>query len=348
MDGFLLTENGKVFEGKLLGSHFPRTGELVFTTSMQGYTESVTDPSYAGQILIFSFPLIGNYGFYPEHMESSNVWVNGVIALELYENNNFLNFLKMNNVPVLTGIDTRALIREITHTGSLIGIIYPGKAENELKDAENILLNTKNPNDLPLFRETASKKKIFYKGNDELNIALIDLGVKNGILKNLIRISNVTLIPYYEKFNPDEYDGIVISNGPGNPSHNELDSLVNSINNFKKPVLGICLGHQLIARSFKLKTYKMKFGHRGINHPVIYNGNVYITTHNHGFAVKADENDEIIIDQIDLNDNTVEGFRHRYLPITGVQYHPESRPGTSDTRFIFENFKEMVIKFAKE
>lgn len=347
MDGFLLTENGKVFEGKLLGSVFPSTGELVFSTSMQGYTESITDPSYSGQILIFTFPLIGNYGVLESHMESENVWVRGIIALDIYEKGNFLDFIKRYNVPVLTGIDTRKLVREIAHSGSILGIIHPGKPEKELKNALDVLENSKNPYEIPLFRETASKKRIFFQGHKDLNIALVDFGVKRRILENLLKIGNVTLIPYFEKFSADEFDGIVLSNGPGDPKHNDLDEIVASIRNFKRPMLGICLGHQLIARSFNLKTYKMKFGHRGVNHPVIYNNRVYITTHNHGFAVMDGENENIIINQRDLNDNTVEGFRHIDLPVMAVQYHPESRPGTSDTRFIFDEFKRMVITFAK-
>lgn len=348
MDGFLLTENGKIFQGKVLGDFVPTVGELVFTTSMQGYTESVTDPSYAGQILVFSFPLIGNYGFNPEHMESNNIWVRGIVVLNIYEKSSFIDFLVQRNIPILTDIDTRMLVREITAHGSLMAVIYPGDPKEHINDAKYLLEKSINPNKTPLFRETASNKILKFNNNKDLNLLVIDFGVKNGILNNLKNIGNLTLIPYYENFNEYEYDGIVLSNGPGDPAHSELQNIISKIKNFKVPVLGICLGHQLLARSFNLETYKMKFGHRGINHPVKFNGRTYITTHNHGYAVKFSENKEIIFNQFDLNDNTVEGFQHIEKPILSVQYHPESRPGTSDTNFIFKKFERMVREFAKE
>jgi len=355
MDGFLILEDGEVFKGRVLGSPIPSFGEIVFTTSMQGYTESITDPSYAGQILTFSFPLIGNYGISWDHRESDNVWVRGIIASQIFQDpenrysiSSLDEFLKRYNVPALVNIDTRKLIRKIREKGTMLGVIYPGDPDKNKKDAVYLLENSIHPDKIKLFRKTASREIKFYKGKGNLNIALIDFGVKYGILKNLLEIGNVTLIPYYMRMYIDEFDAIVLSNGPGDPSHEDLEIFIeNYIKRIKKPMLGICLGHQILARSFGIKTYKMKFGHRGVNHPVNFKEKVLISTHNHGFAISDKVPENIKITQRDINDGTVEGFVHLDLPVMGVQYHPEARPGTHDARIIFKEFERMVKDYAK-
>ncbi|MCI4433887.1 MAG: glutamine-hydrolyzing carbamoyl-phosphate synthase small subunit [Thermoplasmata archaeon] len=349
MDGFLLTEDGQVYRGKIIGKEKPSFGETVFTTSMTGYTESITDPSYAGQILVFSFPLLGNYGISWSHRESEKIWVRGIVASEIYDTprnrytiSNLEDFLRLGNVPGIVNVDTRKLIRRIRQNGTLLGIIYPGDPDKMLREAKITLEEMHHPMEDPLFKETASKEIKFLKGAGNLKIALIDFGVKNGILDNLLTIGDVTIIPYFMRVFIDNFDAVVISNGPGDPTHKSLEDTVDFIRSIKKPILGICLGHQLLARVFGAKIYKMKFGHRGVNHPVRYNDRFYITTHNHGYAVSRNAPDNIIINQYDINDGTVEGFVHRDLPIMAVQYHPESRPGTHDAKFIFSEFERMV------
>ncbi|MEM3210578.1 MAG: glutamine-hydrolyzing carbamoyl-phosphate synthase small subunit [Thermoplasmata archaeon] len=350
MDGFLYTEDGQIYRGKMIGAKISSFGEIVFTTSMTGYTESITDPSYAGQILVFSFPLIGNYGVSWSHRESDKVWVRGIITSEIYDNpinryskSNLEDFLKIANIPGLVNVDTRKLILKIREKGTILGIIYPGKPENELINAKEILESMHHPMQDPLFLQTASKEVKYIKGNGKLNLALIDFGVKYGILENLLYLGNVTIIPYTMKFYMEDFDAVVISNGPGDPSHPNLNDFIEYIKGIKKPMLGICFGHQILARMLGAKIYKMKFGHRGVNHAVKYNDNFYITTHNHGYAVSEDVPEDIKIDQYDINDGTVEGFKHKYLPIMGVQYHPEARPGAHDTKFIFKEFERIVI-----
>ncbi len=351
MDGFLLTEDGQIYRGKIVGLPIPSFGETVFTTSITGYTESITDPSYAGQILVFSFPLIGNYGVSWSHRESDKVWVRGIVASEIYDRpenrytkSNLEDFLRMGRVPGLVNVDTRKLIRKIREKGTILGVIYPGDPDYEIRNAKNIIDSMHHPMSDPLFQETISKEIKHFKGNGKLNIALLDFGVKYGILENLLSIGDVTVIPYSMRVNLDDFDAVVISNGPGDPAHPALNDFVEYIKHIKKPMLGICLGHQILARMLGASVYKMKFGHRGVNHAVKYDDNFFITTHNHGYAVSKDVPEEIIVDQLDINDGTVEGFKHKYLPIMGVQYHPESRPGTHDTRFIFKKFEEMVVR----
>lgn len=351
MDGFLLTEDGEIYRGKIVGKVTPSFGETVFTTSMTGYTESITDPSYAGQILVFSFPLIGNYGVSWSHRESEKIWVRGIVASEIYETpknrytkSNLEDFLRMGNVPGLVNVDTRKLIRKIRGNGTLLGVIFPGDPDTHLPDARRMLEEMHHPMKDPLFMETASRKIKFIKGNGRLKIAVIDFGVKNGILENLLSIGDVTLIPYHMRVYLDEFDAIVLSNGPGDPTHESLQPVMDYVRSIKKPMLGICLGHQILARIFGARTYKMKFGHRGVNHPVKYGEKFFITTHNHGYAVSKDVPETLIVNQYDINDGTVEGFVHRDLPIMAVQYHPEARPGTHDTRFIFRELERMVFK----
>ncbi|MGC9137975.1 MAG: glutamine-hydrolyzing carbamoyl-phosphate synthase small subunit [Thermoplasmata archaeon] len=349
MDGFLLTEDGEIYRGKIIGSRNASFGETVFTTSMGGYTESITDPSYAGQILVFSFPLIGNYGVSWSHRESDNVWVRGIVASEVYETplnrytkSNLEDFLRMAKVPGLVNVDTRKLIRRIREKGTLLGVIYPGDPVSSISEAREMIEAMHHPMKDPLFKETAAREIRFLKGNGDLRIALIDFGVKNGILENLLSIGDVTLVPYHMRVLPDEFDAFVISNGPGDPAHEALNDVIQYIKTIKKPLLGICLGHQILARIFGAKVYKMKFGHRGVNHPVRYGERFFITTHNHGYAVSRDVPETIIVNQYDINDGTVEGFIHKELPVMTVQYHPEARPGTHDTRFIFREFERMV------
>lgn len=345
----LVLESGERFKGYFFGSEKPVSGEVVFNTGMVGYPETMTDPSYTGQILAFTFPLIGNYGipdseslFDNKNFESDKVWVSGLIVSEFADNfehwnalNSLSDWMKENNVPGIYGVDTRRLTKLLREKGTVLGKIIIGENEPELYDPNSDDLISK------VCRKTISKY-----GGGKRKVLLFDTGCKNNIINELTnRDTEVTIIPWYEDFNGEEFDGIVLSNGPGNPEMygqfvNKVKPLI-----FSKPVLGICLGHQMISLAAGAETFKLKYGHRSQNQPVIDNltGKCYVTSQNHGYAVKTDTLPDGWEPRFtNLNDDTNEGLRHKELPVISVQFHPEAAPGPVDTSYIFDEFIERI------
>ena len=356
----LVLEDGSVYEGYSFGAETDAYGEVVFNTSMVGYQEMLTDPSYAGQIVVPTYPLIGNYGINETDFESKRIQVRGFgVREECYQPNHYLNtktlnqFLAESSIPGISGVDTRAITRKLRSVGVMMGMITttltPQQALEQLSK-------------LPSYGSVDFVKQVTtdapYQWEPELAVAgsapafhivALDCGLKYNILRILRRMDcTVTAVPCTmsaEEILGLKPDGILLSPGPGDPEL--LDYIVDTVKKLvdKKPIMGICLGCQLIGRAFGARTFKLKFGHRGANHPVrdLATGRVYITAQNHGYAVDADTlKDGLEVTHINLNDGTVEGLRHKELPIFSIQYHSEASPGPWDNIYLFENFIQMV------
>ena len=369
---YLLLENGDYFEGKSFGAPLREvTGEVVFTTGMTGYLETITDPSYFGQIVVQTFPLIGNYGVIPQDFENEEVYLSAYIVKEwCQEPSNFRcsgdldTFFKERNIPGVYGIDTRKLAKTIRESGSMNGWLTEVKPPYDAKKLEEV----KNFH-ITKAVETVTPKKCEIKPADEkeeFQIVLWDFGAKENIIRELTRrgcrvadLPAGTTAEEILKMNPD---GIMLSNGPGNPEDNpEVIEEIRKITKAGKPMFGICLGHQLLAIAKGAKTGKMKFGHRGANQPVkdLTTGKVEVTAHNHGFAVDAPigkqvdapfENGKygkVFVSHIDLNDNVVEGLQCVDIPAFSVQYHPEAAAGPHDAAYLFDRFVDLM-RSAKE
>jgi carbamoyl-phosphate synthase small subunit len=348
----LVLENGKIFNGYSFGDERQTSGEVVFNTAMVGYPESLTDPSYAGQILTVTYPLVGNYGVpedkivngLSEFYESEKIQVSGLIISEYshqYSHWNARkslgNWLKENQKPGIYGIDTRELTKLIREKGSMKGkIVFNSPDEIEFTDPSKENLAAK-----------VSCHEILRYGNGSKTVILVDCGVKHNIVRCLLR-RDITIIrvPWNYDFNQLEYDGLFISNGPGNPDHCQI-----TINNIKKamqvnkPIFGICLGNQLLAKAGGASTYKLKYGHRSHNQPVKFKNTnrSFITSQNHGYAVDTNTlSDEWEILFTNMNDNTNEGIRHIEKPFFSVQFHPEAASGPTDTEFLFDMFMESM------
>ena len=348
MKAKLILQDGTIFEGKAFGYLKDSVGEVVFNTSMTGYGEVLTDPSYYGQIVTMTYPLIGNYGINLEDVESRGVHVKGFIVREKSdEPNNFRcemdidTYLKQNKVIGLEGIDTRALTIILRNNGTMKGIITLENAT--LEDIQAKLDKFSNTEAV---RTVTRKEKEYIKGNGP-KVAVMDFGVKQNILRlfkargcDLVIFPATTSAEEMLKENPDL---IFLSNGPGDPE--DLEDVIANLKELigKKPIAGICLGHQLLALTLGGQTGKLKFGHRGGNHPVkdLEDGKVYITSQNHGYYV-SQMPENMSVTHINLNDNTVEGMRHNELPIYSVQYHPEACPGPKDNDYIFDKFLELI------
>ena len=352
----LTLEEGSVFYGKSFGAALPAAGEVVFNTAMTGYPESLTDPSYHGQILCLTYPLVGNYGaparneendlyrFY----ESSSIHISGLIVSDYSFEYSHWNasesldeWLKRNKVPGIYGIDTRALTKRIREKGSMPGKLEPDGTEIEFCD----------PNKSNLVEKVSTRSKKVY-GSGKYRIILIDCGVKYNIIRNLLkRDTTIIRIPWDYDYHNEEYDGLFISNGPGDPK-----MCTSAIENLKKsfrketPVFGICLGNQLMALASGADTYKLKYGHRSHNQPVLLTGTdrAYITSQNHGYAV---DNDTLDKDWeplfINLNDRTNEGMKHKSMPFFSTQFHPEASGGPTDTDYLFDVFLDNIRKKKK-
>ncbi len=353
----LVLADGTVYEGFSFGAETGTFGEVVFNTSMTGYQETLTDPSYAGQIVMPTYPLIGNYGINEQDVESVRIQVRGfVVREECLEPNHYLStktlhqYLLDGGISGIFGVDTRAITRKLRSVGVMMGIIT-----TRLSPAEALAELKKQPDygSIDFVKQVSTKTEYEWAKDDpsaaKYHVVAYDCGLKYNILRLLkTRECKVTVMPCTSsaqdilKLNPD---GILLSPGPGDPEL--LNYAVSTVRGLvgKKPIMGICLGNQLIGRAFGAKTFKLKFGHRGGNHPVkeFATGRVHITAQNHGYAVDPDTlKDGLEVTHINLNDGTVEGLRHKELPIFCIQYHSEDSPGPMDNRYLFDKFVEMI------
>ena len=358
---YLVLEDGSVHEGVGFGAEADGLGEVVFNTSMTGYQEVLTDPSYAGQLVTLTYPLVGNYGINPEDFESDRIQVGGLIVRENCElpshgrsDLTLHEFLAGQGIPGIAEVDTRSITRQIRSQGVMLGIITNGDPDVALRQLQ----------DSPPYGHrdyvatvTTPDGYNWDGDNEDLieakhRILVTDCGLKYNILRQLRRRGcRVTVVPAStpaEELLAMEPSGVLFSPGPGDPKLLEY-----VVDNTRKvlgqvPVMGICLGHQIIARALGADTFKLKFGHRGGNHPVkdLDDGRVYITAQNHGYAVSPDNLPSgLEVSHINLNDQTVEGFRHKSLPLFTIQYHSEASPGPRDNEYLFDQFIDMVEDF---
>ena len=360
MKAYLLLEDGTRFEGSAIGEVGVAIGETVFNTGMTGYQEVLTDPSYYGQMVAMTYPLIGNYGVNQIDPESGRSWVRGYIVRELDRApSNFRceggleDFLKRERIVGIEGIDTRRLTRILRSSGTMNGAILP---ESELPNQETILRRMKEYRiERSVESVTVPAPEEYRAENGRRKVALLDFGYKRNILRSLLRRDcDVTVLPAGTP--PQEilaggYDGIMLSNGPGDPADNvQIIQNLRQLLHSGTPVFGICLGHQLTALAMGARTEKLKYGHRGANHPVKDRklDRTYITSQNHGYAVVADTVDPGIaeVSHVNMNDGTVEGVEYRNLPVFTVQFHPEASPGPQDTAYLFDRFVELMDRHA--
>lgn len=364
MKAILLLEDGTIFEGTSFGAKGQKCGEVVFNTSMTGYQEILTDPSYNEQIITMTYPLIGNYGTNQSDWESRKVFASGFIVKENctypsnWQNKDSLNdYLEVNNVVGLEGIDTRKLVKHIRTKGAMKGIIASTdlnihKLKKKLKDCPG-LVGRDIVKDVTVRKPYSWDKLVIdllnpneHKPEKKHHVIAFDFGIKQNILRLLCSHGcDVTVVPAKttaKEVLAQKPDGVFLSNGPGDPA--PVNYAIETVKNLlgKVPVFGICLGHQILSLALGGRTYKMKFGHRGANHPVknLQTGKIEITSQNHGFCVDIDslKNKDIELTHLNLNDNTVEGIRCKKLAAFSVQYHPEASPGPHDSAYLFTEF----------
>ncbi len=370
MKALLVLADGKIYEGEHFGSEGEVEAEIVFNTSMTGYQEIITDPSYCGQMVVMTYPLIGNYGINPEDFESDRPHLSGFIIKELSKvqsnwrsRGNLEDFLKETNVFGIQGIDTRALTRRIREKGAQQAIL-----STDTSDPQRLIEKARKSPDLTgrdLVKEVTCKKSYnwdesewtIHKGQTELEevkdrpytVLVYDFGVKRNILRKLTRAGcNIKVVPANtpaDEVLATKPDGIFLSNGPGDPA--AVPYAIENVKTIlgKVPVFGICLGHQILSLALKGKTYKLRFGHHGGNQPVldVQSGKIEITSQNHGFAVEQSSfGSDVDITFLNLNDDTVEGIQHKTWPVFSVQYHPEASPGPHDSEHLFDKFVNLM------
>ena len=352
----LYLENGAYFEGAAFGAVGERLGEVVFNTSMTGYQEILTDPSYAGQIVVMTQPEIGNYGINAEDTESRQPFVRGFVVREcsqIFSNwraeSSLNDYLLEHQICGIAGLDTRALVRLIREVGAMRGVI--SSVESSVDDLRRKVLSHPTMAGSDFVKEVTTDHMQRWQGRESsFKVVAMDFGIKTNILRSLAkRGCDVTVVPAStsaEEILDMNPEGIFLSNGPGDPE--PLNYVVKNVRKLigQKPIFGICLGHQIIGLALGGKTFKLKFGHRGANHPVknLLTSRVEITSQNHGFAVDPDTLSDVDVIQthVNLNDQTMEGLRHRSLPLFSVQYHPEASPGPHDSYYLFDDFVAMM------
>jgi carbamoyl-phosphate synthase small subunit len=355
MKAYLVLEDGTFFEGKSFGAAGEMTGEVVFNTSMTGYQEILTDPSYKGQIVAMTYPLIGNYGINPEDMEAKKPALSGFVVRESSRSfsnwratGSLANYLKKYNIIGIEGVDTRAVTLHIRQAGAMKGVL-------STEDLDPVSL-TRKAQAAPgltgrdLVKEVTCPKAYGWNSKGRYKVVLIDCGAKFNIMRELTkRDCQIDVVPAdtsLSKILDFDPHGVMLSNGPGDPA--AVTSVINTVQQLigRLPIFGICLGHQILALALGGKTYKLKFGHRGANHPVmdLKTRKVEITCQNHGFCVDLASLDqkEVELTHVNLNDGTLEGLRHKRYPVFSVQYHPEASAGPHDSKYLFDRFIEEI------
>lgn len=363
MQAYLVLEDGTIFKGRSFGSEGETLGEVVFNTSMSGYQEIITDPSYRGQIVAMTYPLIGNYGVNHEDMESRKPFLEGFavkeyskLASNWRKDQDLGDYLKKNNILAIEGIDTRALTLHIREKGAMKAILSTQDFNEE--SLVHKARQSKGLVGLDLVKDVTIGEKFVYSESEDskYKVVVLDCGVKFNTLRELTRLRcNVTVVPArttYQEILEENPNGVLLSNGPGDPA--AVNYVIKTVANLigRVPIFGICLGHQMLGLALGGKTYKLKFGHHGANHPVkdLRTGKISITSQNHGFCVDIDSlnKKDIALTHVNLNDGTSEGLCHKKLPLFSVQYHPEASPGPHDAAYLFAEFVESMQKSKKK
>lgn len=354
----LALEDGTILKGESFGFETTKTGEVVFATGMTGYVESLTDPSYKGQLLMNTYPLQGNYGISEEWFQSEGIKAEGFIVREESQHpshakstKSLSDFLQEYSIPGISGVDTRALTIKIREHGTMKAALSTEEIEDE--ELIKIATNQLDIEEIDLVDQVCVKEPKIFGEDFKKRVAILDCGIKNNSINALLkRETGVVVLPYnmdYKEILDYDPDGVLVSSGPGDPTR-----VKEAINNVRKlserlPMFGICLGQQIIGLAFGAKIYKMKFGHRGINQPVkdLRTEKVSITSQNHGFTIDPSsvEDTPIKMTQINLNDGTPEGIEHKELPVSSVQYHPEAGPGPHDTDYTFDRFLKIINEY---